>query len=107
MADPLEKALILTGVSLGLAANEITNLLIDDLMFDNINNITTIKVRRIKTYVNYYTFLTPETTFAVKDYVKYRSRTSDDKRKSKALLKQKYILTVITFSVFERYQMNI
>jgi len=76
-------------------------LLIDDLMFDDINNITTIKIRRIKTYVDYYAFLTPETTFVVKDYMKYRNRTSDDKRKSKALLKQKHILTVITFSVFE------
>lgn len=53
-------------------------------MFDDINNITTIKIRRIKTYVDYYTFLTAEATFAVKDYIKYRSRTSDDKRKSKA-----------------------
>jgi len=89
VADPLEKALILVGVSSGLAANEISNLRMSDLSFDDAINITTIKVRRIKTSVDYYTFLTPEATAVVKDYIKYRSRTSEDERKNRALLKQK------------------
>lgn len=89
VADPLEKVLILTGVSSGLAANEISNLRVSDLSFDDAINITTIKVRRIKTAVDYYTFLTPEATAAVKEYIRYRSRTSEDERKNKALLKQK------------------
>lgn len=88
VADPLEKALILVGVSSGLAANEIIKLQVKDLQF-NEDNITTIKVRRIKTSVDYLTFLTPEATFAVKDYINFRNRTSADIRKNKALLKQK------------------
>lgn len=89
VSDPLEKALVLTGVSSGLAANEIVNVKFCDLLFDDVTNITTIKVRRIKTSVDYYTFLTPEATLAVKEYIKYRSRTSEDKKKNKALMKQK------------------
>jgi len=89
VADPLETALILVGVSSGLAANELINLQVRDLQFCDLDNITTVKVRRIKTNVDYYTFLTPEATSAVRNYIKFRNRTSNDPRKNQALIKQK------------------
>lgn len=89
VSDVLEKALVLVGCSSGLAVNEISNLRIKDLGIDNGTKITTIKLRRGKTKVDFITFLTPEATEAVQAYLEYRGRTSIDERKNKALMKQK------------------
>lgn len=89
VCDPLEKAIVLVGCASGLSANEIVNLKVKDLEFDNNTNITSLKLRRQKTNVDFVTFLTPEATVAIKEYIQFRGRTSEDQRKNKALLKQK------------------
>ncbi|AKB28854.1 hypothetical protein MSSIT_2135 [Methanosarcina siciliae T4/M] len=76
VADPLEKAVVLTGVSAGLPSNEIRKLRISD--FKKGKNpetgITTLDLRRFKARVDFITFLTPEATAAIDEYLVYRDR---------------------------------
>jgi integrase len=75
-ADPLEKAIILVGLSSGLAINEICELRISDFKngYDSETGITTLDLRRRKKEVDFVTFLTPEATKAINDYLKFRGR---------------------------------
>src|SRR5665647_201380 len=79
VADPLEKAILLVGASSGLAANEICNLKVKDFKkgYDTVTEITTLKLRREKVQFDFITFLSPEASKAVWDYLEYRSRTVD------------------------------
>jgi integrase len=79
VADPLEKAILLTGASSGLGANEICNLLVEDFKrgFDPLTGITTLQLRREKVEFDFTTFLSPEASQAVWDYLDYRNRTVD------------------------------
>ena len=90
--DELERAIVLVGVSSGLSMNEIINLKVGNFRtgHNSTTGITTLKLRRGKTKVDFITFLTPEASQAVNDYLKFRERTSDstDKRKQNQLLKQ-------------------
>jgi integrase len=81
VADPLEKAILLTGVSSGLAANEICNLRVKDFKkgYDPETEVTTLKLRREKVSFNFITFLSPEASRAVLDYLNYRARVIDTK----------------------------
>ncbi len=93
VADPLEKAILLTGASSGLAANEICDLKVGDFKrgYDPKTRITTLSLRRKKVGFDFITFLSPETSQAVLDYLDYRSRTVDTNqtRKKSRLEKQK------------------
>jgi integrase len=77
LCDPLEKAILLVGSSSGLSANEIINLKVKDFNngFDENTKITTLKLRREKTNVDFITFLSPESSRAVLEYLNYRKRT--------------------------------
>jgi integrase len=92
VCDPLEKAIVLLGVSSGLSMNEIINLKVGNFKdgYDPTTGITTLKLRRGKTKVDFVTFLTPESSQAVNDYLEFRNRKSDsaDIRKQKQLQKQ-------------------
>jgi integrase len=81
--DPLEKAIMLVGVSSGLASNEIINLKIRDFRsgVDEKTGVTTLGLwrgglRREKTGVDFVSFLSTEATNAVKVYLEYRNRDS-------------------------------
>jgi len=93
IADPLEKAIVLTGVASGLSVNEISNLKVKDFMdgYDKESEITTLHLIRAKVGYEFYTFLTPEASRAIIEYINYRNRTSDrkDKERQDQLLKQK------------------
>lgn len=93
VADPLEKALILTGCSSGLAINEISNIKVQEFFdgYDKETEITTLHLIREKVGYEFYTFLSPEASKAIKDYLDFRERTSDskDKERQRQLLKQK------------------
>lgn len=93
VADPIEKALVLTGVASGLAINEISNLKIDEFFkgYDSSSQITTLHLIREKVGYEFYTFLTPEASRAVLEYLEYRNRTSDSKNwiRQNQLLKQR------------------
>lgn len=77
VCDPFEKAILLVGASSGLSANEIINLKVSDFKkgYDPETEITTLKLRREKVGFDFITFLSPEASRAVLDYLKYRERT--------------------------------
>ena len=74
--DPLERALVLVGCASGLSAIDIINLKIKDFKdgHDPKTEITTLSLVRRKTEVKFYTFLTPEASRAVWDYIAFRER---------------------------------
>ncbi|MGB9940237.1 tyrosine-type recombinase/integrase [Methanosarcina sp.] len=76
VCDPLEKAIMLTGISSGLSSNEIQNLKLDDFKkgYDSKTGITTFNLTRGKTGVEFVTFLSPEASKAVLDYLEFRDR---------------------------------
>jgi len=92
ICDPLEKAILLVGAASGLSANELINLKIIDFTegYDKATGITTLTLRREKTQVDFITFLTPEASSAVLDYLSYRGRTDKKKeiRRQNQLAKQ-------------------
>lgn len=80
IADPLERALVLVGASSGLAAAEISNLKVSTFKdgLDEESKITALKLRRGKTGGKFFvTFLTPEATKAVQDYLDFRNHPHD------------------------------
>jgi integrase len=93
IADQLEKAIVLTSVSSGLAVNEIANLRLETFHsgYDPVTGITMLHLVREKVSYEFYTFLSPEATNAVLEYLKYRNHTSDvkDPLRQEHLLKQK------------------
>ena len=76
--DPLEKAILLVGVSSGLSAHEIINLKVKDFKkgYDPETGITTLDLRRGKVDFDFVTFLSPEASRALQDYLTYRARTA-------------------------------
>jgi integrase len=93
VCDPFEKAIILVGVASGLAREEIINLRISDFKkgYDSKDNVTILDLRRGKNENDLITFLTPEASQAVWDYLNFRNRTSKytDTRVIEHLKKQK------------------
>lgn len=93
VADPIEKALVLTGVSSGLAVAEISNLRLETFFdgYDPETQITTLHLIREKVNYEFYTFLSPEATKAVLEYIEYRNRPSDsgDRVRQNQLEKQR------------------
>lgn len=93
ICDPLEKAVLLVGVSSGLSANEIINLKVKDFKsnYDPETEVTTLDLRRKKVGFDFITFLAPEASRAVWDYINYRGRATKlpDLRKDKQLAKQR------------------
>jgi integrase len=73
-----EKAIILCMSTSGMARQEIINLNVQDIQFDD-NGIGTISVRREKAQVDYTTFISPEATQALKAYWEERGRKASRK----------------------------
>ncbi len=95
ICDPLEKAILLTGVSSGLSSVEIQNLTIDQFKkgYDPETEITTLKIQRTKTGVEFITFLSPECSRAIWEYLEYRSREAKAAtwQRKRQLLKQRIV----------------
>jgi len=93
ICDPVERAILLVGASSGLSLNEIRNLKVKDFKkgYDPGTEVTTLKLRRQKVGFDFITFLSPEASRAVQDYINYRGRPtkSPDPRKEKYLVKQR------------------
>lgn len=71
-----EKSVILIMSTSGMAIQEIVNLQIGDISIDE-DGIGTISVRRSKTDVDYFTFISPEATKALHDYWEERDRIQE------------------------------
>lgn len=93
ICDPLEKAILLVGISSGLSAHEIVNLKVRDFKkgYDPETGITTLDLRRGKVDFDFITFLSPECSKAVQDYLTYRGRKSkiNETRRLNQLEKQR------------------
>lgn len=87
VASIRDKAIILVGVSSGLAASDICNLTVQDFNdgYDPITEITTLSLRRRKTNVDFTTFLSPEASRAVKLYLMTREPVHADTSKKELL----------------------
>lgn len=68
-----DRAIILCMATSGMARQEIINLRIHDIVFDD-NNIGTVSVRRQKSQTDYTTFISPEAVQALKNYFEERGR---------------------------------
>lgn len=77
VCDPLEKAIILVGCSSGIDSSTMSNLLVSDFKngYDPATGITALVLRRTKTNIDFVTFLTPEASEAVLNYMSFRART--------------------------------
>lgn len=78
----VEKAIILVGCASGLAEADIINLKIEQFKkgYDPKTGFTILeKLIRVKTKVEFTTFLTPEASQAVWDYLKFRNREPIEK----------------------------
>src|SRR5665647_1866741 len=84
-ADILERAIILVGVSSGLAVNEIANLKMGEYRegYDEKTKITTLHLVREKVDYEFITCLSPEATKAVDDYLEYRRRQTTTHRENR------------------------
>ncbi|MDQ1252184.1 MAG: hypothetical protein QG646_1302 [Euryarchaeota archaeon] len=95
ICDPLERAIILTGLSSGLSSNEIRNLIVLDFKagYDEETGITTLDLRRGKAGVDFITFLSPEASRAIIEYLDYRGREAKSitERAKQHLEKQRII----------------
>lgn len=95
VCDPLERAVLLVGVSSGLASNELRNLKIKQFKdgYDSVTGITTLKLTREKTNVAFCTFLSAEATKAVKEYLDFRDRDikAASARRKQQLEKQRIV----------------
>jgi len=93
VCEPLEKAVVLTGISSGLSSVEIQNLTLSQFKsgYDPVTGITTLKLQRTKTGVEFITFLSPEASTAILEYIDYRNRESKaaTTHRMKQLLKQR------------------
>jgi len=90
-ANIRNRAIILTMTSSGLAQSDVLNLRIKDFKrgIDEKTNITTLELRRIKTQCNFITFLSPEATKAILEYLEYRNRVPKDKNQSLLIAHEK------------------
>jgi integrase len=92
-ADELERAIVLIGVSSGLGAQEISNLKVEDFKkgYDPVTGVTTLKLRREKVGYDFVTFLSPEASKAILDYLETRNKQPKvpTKPKLEQLTKQK------------------
>jgi integrase len=85
ICEPLEKVIVLVGISSGLSTNEIIRLTVKQFKegYDPETKITTLPLRRAKVKFDFITFLSPEASQAVIDYLDYRNRKTKDNREKR------------------------
>lgn len=76
-ANLRDKAIILLMATSGMARNEVINLRMSDINFDD-SGIGIIKIRRQKTTIDYTTFCSPEAVIALKAYFEERNRIAQN-----------------------------
>ncbi len=85
VVDQLEKAILLTGAASGLSANDICRVTVGEFKkgYDHETEITTLPLRREKVGFDFITFLTPEASRAIWDYLEFRARTANNNEKKR------------------------
>jgi len=92
-SDLLERAIILAGVSSGLAANEISNLKIGNYRegYDDKTKITTLHIVRKNVDYEFITAISPEATEAVDSYLSFRNRKGENHDKLRVVSNDDYL----------------
>jgi integrase len=82
VCNPLERAVMMCGLSSGMSANELCNLTVRMFKsgYDEDTMVSTIDMRREKVGFDFVTFLSPEASKAVWDYLEYRDRPCNSSR---------------------------
>jgi integrase len=92
VCDLMDKAIVLVGASSGLSAQEIVNLKVKDFTkgYDQVSEVTTLKLRWEKVGFDFITFLSPECSRAINEYLAYRNREikSSDQHRINQIKKQ-------------------
>jgi integrase len=103
--DPLERAILLVGASSGLSCEDIINLKVSNFKkgYDEKTEITKLPLRRIKTRVDFITFLTPEASRAVWDYLEYRGRTDETDERRQLTLEKQHVYSYNDFLFIGRH----
>lgn len=78
-ADVRNRAIIFVMVSSGLSQIDLLDMRVKTFIdgFDGATGITTLNMRRTKTGYDFITFLSPEASYAVEDWINYRNRCPD------------------------------
>lgn len=87
-ANVRSRAIILTMASSGLSQSDVLDLTVGDFKrgLDEETMITTLELRRNKTNYDFVTFLSPEATKAVLEYLEYRNRKPKDNQHPQLLI---------------------
>ncbi|HII01970.1 TPA: tyrosine-type recombinase/integrase [Methanosarcinaceae archaeon] len=92
-ADIRDLAIILVQSTSGLSVNELVTLRVGDINrgYDKETGVTTLRMRRQKVDFDFVTFLSPEASKAVLDYIEYRNRKpfTNEKRRQMEYEKRK------------------
>lgn len=90
-ASTRNKAIVLVQASSGMGQAEILNLKVGQFLdgHDKRTGITTLFVRRVKVEYDYITFLSPEASEAVQDYIDYRNRIPKMRGKQRGIVHNK------------------
>ena len=101
VCDLLERSVMLTGLSSGMASNEIRDVKLKQFLggYDKVTGITTLHITRQKTQTRYITFLSPECSAAIWDYLKWRDRDTkaEGAKRQNQLAKQRTTETSYLF----------
>ena len=102
--DELERCIVLLGASAGLGEQEISRLKYRDFEkgYDEETQVTTLKLRRIKSGYNFVTYLNPEATRAVLEYIALRKRDTKSHNKYRTAQLEKQRLTPNSYLLVKR-----
>jgi integrase len=102
--DELERCIVLIGASSGLAEQEISHLKVRDFErgYDKETQVTTLRLRRTKAQYNFVTYLNPEATRAVLEYLELRKRDTKSHNKYRTAQLEKQRLTKDSYLLIRR-----
>jgi integrase len=107
--DELERCIVLLGASAGLGAQEISRLTVRDFErgYDEKTQVTMLRLRREKVDYDFITFLNPEATRAVLEYLEIRKRDTKSHNKYRTAQLEKQRLTKNSYLLIRRKVPNV
>ena len=93
-ASVRNRAIVLSQCNSGLAQDDMLNLKVGDFLngYDEITGVTTLQLRRGKVQYDFITFLGPEASQAVNDYLKWRNRPVTNTGEKKRMERKKRLV---------------
>jgi integrase len=102
--DELERCVVLIGASAGLGAQEISRLTVRDFQreYDEKTQVTMLRIRREKVDYDFVTYLNPEATRAVLEYLNHRKRESKSNNEYHRMQLEKQRVTKNSYLLIRR-----